>query len=129
MIVSKKISDRKLDEFFQGDYKLGGKAGSNGAGSPILTDAAATFQTDGVAIGDRVYVSGALLATVYTVLTVDSQTQLTLSANIVAAHVGNLTYRVHRNNGYGDPATLKLIYPLDADMWFVMWDSATFGHN
>lgn len=56
---------------------------TSSVGPNTLTDSAATFITNGVAPGDIVYnLTDGLVATVVTVL---SQTQLTLNANITAA--------------------------------------------
>lgn len=59
-----------------GQYRLSGTANLSQSNATLI-DSSATFQTDGVAAGERIYVS---LDAEYEVVSVDSQTQLTISA-------------------------------------------------
>jgi hypothetical protein len=77
------------------------RTGSGGVtnGTDVFTDAGATFLTDGLVPGDQfILISGDTLPTaeqdVYTVLTVDGETQVTFSGGPTITASTNVTYQV-----------------------------------
>jgi len=129
MIVAQKIQGvRGLADFFRGATVAAGVTGANTAGSPVLTDINASFVSDGVMVGDRVWISGEIQATVFLVQSVDSETQVTLDTNVVNANLADAHYRVTKPYGFGDPADLKLFSTIsgDHDTFLVLYEEQNF---
>lgn len=76
------------------------------AATRTLTSALATFVTNGVRAGDSVVIQGTTGDEgIYTIASVDSETQLTISENWPVGGLSTLTYEVHTLNRKGSTAT------------------------
>jgi len=93
---------------YNNDIRWGIEWGSNLAqtvSSAIVTSTGAFFQTYGIKAGDPLFVLDGANKGQYTILTVDSETQLTLTANLTSTQtstnyiVGSNYFDVETNNG------------------------------
>ena len=132
MLFTKKFNSlAELRDHLNGTPVARGAAGTNAAGSPNLQDLTVDAFLD-VVVGDRIYISGELTATVFLVLTKTNNNNLVLDTNIVAAHALGPTvgkWRAVKNDALA-PADVvfggPIIGPTEAQGYLV-YEDPVFG--
>ena len=95
------------------------------AGSAEVTSAGSTFVTDGLQAGDTLVIGTGADAGVYTVVSVDSETQLTLDRELVATDITG-TIPFDTSTYLGDTADQVLLYDDGGTLVdYVAWSSTT----
>jgi hypothetical protein len=133
MIVIRKIQGTdKLADFFRGTPIAAGSKLTNAAGSPdISVPVAADGEPDfsDVEVGDRFYISGENVTTVFLVHDKTDDQNIELDNNVAIVHATNGIWRAVRNDGF-DPTDLEFPpQPLSHsnDVFVLVYDSSTFG--
>lgn len=104
------------DSFRIGEIRSSGVAGTLSSSPHLLTDATATFSSDGVTTADYVFIyedGGGTLGS-YAITSIDSETQLTLATD-AGASSGDVHYQI-RKKGTGDIENFKGWIKLTADL-------------
>lgn len=131
MIAIRRVnSTHELTQFFRGTPVASGSAGTNSAGSPNLQDLTADAFAD-VEVGDRIYISGELAATVFLVDTKTDANNLILDTAIVAVHAAGPTEAVWRTTRGGiDPDDMVFAPMPDSlkqDSYILVYEVSDFG--
>jgi hypothetical protein len=126
--VKKYTSTSELLQIFRGTFLARGSAGTNPAGSPNLED----LTVDAFAAvnpGDRIYLSGEDVATVFLVSVKTDDNHLILDNPVVAVHAADATWRACAPNAIdiGDMIGIFLD-PRQEDAGIVLYDATVFAN-
>ena len=122
MLHKKTVKTSNLISELNGTVRASGSTGNGSSGGPTWTDSSATFETDDVAIGDVVYITG---EGEFTVLAIDSETQITLSGNL-GDDYADVNYKItyDRLAAWSDIVHLSKVSP---DRWLILYESDDFN--